>query len=93
MGNVNGWQPEDEAKYAAGEDLFLLINGGAEVYHEYGFQEALFQTYSTKEGKSINLEVYEMVSQEAAFGIYSFKTGDDGHPIDLGHEGWLEENP
>ncbi len=89
-GDVDGWMPEGEAQFAEGEDLFLLINGGAEIYHEYGFKEVAFQTYSKVEGKSINLEIYEMESQEAAYGIYTFKTGGDGYPIEVGHEGWFE---
>ncbi len=89
-GELGGWLPDGKAKYATGEDLFLLIDGGAEIYHEYGFEETVFQTYSTKDGKSINLEIYEMESQEAAYGIYSFKTGSDGRPLELGYEGWFE---
>ena len=89
-GDVVGWAPDGEAQFAAGEDLFLLIDGGAEVYLKYGFKEALFQAYISDDGKSINLEIYEMVSPEAAHGIYTFKTGDGGNPIDVGQEGKLE---
>jgi hypothetical protein len=31
-----------------------------------------------------------MAGQDAAYGIYTFKTRNDGKPIALGHEGWLE---
>lgn len=89
-GEVGGWLPDGKANYASGEDLFLLINGGSEIYHEYGFKRTVFQTYATKDGKSINLEIYEMNNQEAAYGIYSFKTGSDGRLIELGYEGWFE---
>lgn len=89
-GDVGGWMPDDEPEYAAGEDLFYLINGGAAIYREYGFNEAVYQTYVTKDGKSINLEIYAMDSPEAAFGIYTFKTGRDGQPVDSVHDGWLE---
>jgi len=87
---VVGWAPDGEAQSAVGENLFLLIDGGAEVYLEHGFKEALFQAYKTEDGKSINLEIYEMVSPEAAHGIYTFKTGNEGNPVDVGQEGWLE---
>ncbi len=90
IGDVDGWSPEGEAQFAEGEDLFLLINGGAEIYNEYGFKEAVFETYSTEDGRSINLEIYKMDSQEAAYGMYTFKTTNEGTPIELGHDGWLE---
>lgn len=89
-GEVEGWLPEGDPQFAAGEDLFLLINGGAAIYHEYGFKEAIFQSYGTKDGNSINLEIYEMAGQKAAYGMYTFKTRNDGEPIALGQEGWLE---
>ena len=87
---VAGWSPEDEPEYASGEDLFYLINGGAAIYREYGFKDAVYQTYVTDDGKSINLEIYAMASPEAAFGIYTFKTGRDGEPVESVHDGWLE---
>jgi len=90
VGEVDGWHPEREAQIAKGEDLFLLINGGAEIYHEYGFKQAVYQTYGGENGKTINLEIYEMDSPECAYGIYTFKTGKAGKLIDVGHEGWLE---
>jgi len=89
-GDVAGWTPDGEAQCAVGDDLFLLIDGGAEVYLEHGFREALFQAYRSDDGKSINLEIYKMVSPEAAHGIYTFKTGNDGSPIDVGQEGRLD---
>jgi hypothetical protein len=89
-GEVEGWFPDGEPQTAAGDDLFLLIDGGAAIYHEYGFREAVYQTYSTKDGKSINLEVYEMTGPDAAYGMYTFKTGEGGDPVAVGHEGRLE---
>lgn len=89
-GEVEAWFPDGDPQFAAGEDLFLLINGGAAIYHEYGFKKAVFQSYGTKDGNSINLEIYEMAGQDAAYGMYTFKTRNDGKPIALGHEGWLE---
>ena len=88
--NVEGWLLEGEPQFEVGQDLFLLINGGAAIYHEYGFKAVVFQSYRNKDGKSINLEIFEMVSQEAAYGIYTFKTGSAGQAIELGYEGWLD---
>ena len=39
-GEVDRWSSSEEPQHAVGEDLFLLINGGAEIYHEYGFEQA-----------------------------------------------------
>lgn len=86
----DGWTLSDEPEIAAGDDLFLLIDGGAEIYHEYGFTQAVYQTCTAPDGRSINLELYEMESPAAAYGIYTFKTGVGGTPVAVGGEGWLE---
>jgi hypothetical protein len=89
-GEVEGWQPDGKAEIARGEDLFLLINGGAEIYYEYGFKQTIYQTYRGEHGKSINLEIYEMKNPESAYGIYTFKTSKVGKRIGVGQDGWLE---
>jgi len=87
---IKGWIAQGELEIAIGQDLYLVINGGAEIYHEYGFRKAVFQTYTNSNGNSINLEIYEMENNAAAFGMYSFKTSKEGIPLNLGYAGWLE---
>lgn len=87
---MNGWIPDGEAQLAEGEDLFLLINGGADIYLEYGFVACLFQTYGSQDGRSINVEIYEMDGPEAAYGIFTFKRSGSGTRVDVGQEGSYE---
>ncbi len=84
------WHAVGPAEYAEGQDLFLLINGGAEIYHEYGFDKALYQTYVADNGKSIHLEIYEMSEPSSAYGMYTFKSGHEGKAVALGCQGVLE---
>lgn len=90
-GEVENWSPERKPRLAEGEDLYLLINGGADIYLEYGFKQTVFQTYVSETGNRINLEIYEMNCPDCAYGIYTFKTGETGKPADTGDEGWMEE--
>ena len=87
---LQDWSGSGEIRRAAGKDLYSLIDGGAEIYYEYGFKEVVFQSYSHVNGQSINLEIYEMNNPDAAYGVYTFKTGSDGIPLDIGQESWLE---
>jgi len=50
--------------------LYGYINGGAELYLEYGF-DTLIVTEMKVEGNDLKLEVYRMKDPEAAFGIFS----------------------
>ena len=90
-GEVNGWHSEYEPRVAKGDDLFLLINGGADIYLEYGFENAIFHSYKLQNGGSINLEIYQMQSPASAYGIYTFKSSNSGSPVDVGQDGWMEE--
>ncbi len=88
---VAGWNPVDEPQVYVGEDLFLLINGGAEIYHEYGFKQVVFQEFESAGGKSINMELFQMEDPASAYGIYTFKTGENGTEMDIGGGLMLEE--
>ena len=52
------------------ESLYGYMNGGAELYLEYGF-DTLVVTEVVSGGKDIKIEFYCMRDTEAAFGIFS----------------------
>ena len=85
------WKPMGDPQMAEGEDLFLLINGGAEIYYEYGFKRAVIQSYTSENDKSINIEMYEMEDPAAAYGVYTFKTSDRGRSVSVGQEALQED--
>lgn len=85
------WKKKDVSQQYEGEDLFLYIDGGAEVYNEYGFKRVVVQEYINENGKSISLEIFEMTSQESAYGIYTFKTSSLGKRLSVGDQGCLED--
>ncbi len=65
-------------EYYNGESLWGLINGGADLYLEYGFERLTFQKVKFK-GINFRVEIYEMSDPNAAFGIFSiskFKCND-----------------
>ena len=87
---VSGWETHGESEVYVGDDLFLYINGGAEIYHEYGFKSVVVQEYTSKNDKFISVEIFEMMDSNSSFGMYSFKTGDSGTDIEIGQGGMLE---
>jgi hypothetical protein len=71
-----GWRRSGKPSTFIKADLFNHIDGGAELFLEYGFEKLLVQRYAR--GKSeLTLEVYEMESPEAAMGIYLMKCGQE----------------
>jgi hypothetical protein len=85
-----GWAPAGEEQVYNGEELFDYINGGADIYLEYGFREVRVREYA-RGGKTVTVEVFEMDDADAAFGIYSFKRGTGGERVDAGQEGVLND--
>lgn len=88
--DVPGWPKDGEPQEFEGEDLYTYINGGAEIYQEYGFRRVIVQDYEKAGGRSISLEIFEMETPAAAFGMFTFKRSGQGQSVDLGGGGELE---
>lgn len=90
-GEVSSWTLSETPKNYHGDELFQMIDGGADIYHEYGFTQVLSAEFMDARGKSIKLEIYEMESPAAAYGIYTFKVGDGGKALSIGQDALLED--
>ncbi len=89
--DIPEWPVKGEAQRFSGDDLYIYINGGAEIYNEYGFRRVIAQDFEHKDGRGVTLEIYEMADPSAAFGIYSFQTSGAGNPTEFGTDGEIEE--
>lgn len=75
-GFAPGWKRSGRSATFIKADLFNHIDGGAELFLEFGFEKLSVQRYAR--GKSeLTLEVYEMESPEAALGVYLMKCGQE----------------
>jgi hypothetical protein len=90
-GEIAGWTLIDTPKSYRSDELFVMINGGADIYFEYGFKQVLRAEYEDIRGKSIKAEIYEMESPAAAYGIYTFKIGEGGKALTIGQEALIED--
>jgi hypothetical protein len=87
---ASGWTKDGELQEYEGEELYTYIDGGAEIYQEYGFRRVIIQDYKNAKGKSVSLEIFEMGSPAAAFGMFSFKRSGSGKAVALGAGAELE---
>jgi hypothetical protein len=90
-GEAGAWIREGEPQHFDGEALYEYIDGGAEIYHEYGFKRVAVQDYINPAGKSVSVEVFEMTNSESAYGIYTFKTHKEGRKVALGDDAQLAD--
>ncbi len=86
---IPGWRVADPPRLFQGEELFDLIDGGAMLYQEYGFVRALSCRYAGPATASLQIEIYEMSSDGAAYGIYSMMQSARGAAVDAGQEARL----
>ena len=89
--DLRDWAPSGSPQHYVGEDLYTYIDGGAEIYQEYGFKQVLAQDYRNSAGRSVTLELYEMNTPEAAFGMYTFKAGSKGQAVKIGQTAELDD--
>lgn len=71
--DLPGWEIGTAETYDA-KGLYGYINGGAEIYLEYGFRRVLGQR-AARERHELQCDIYEMVNAEAAFGMFSTLRG------------------
>lgn len=64
-----GWELMQNTVYHENE-LYGYIDGGAEIYREYGFQKLTVQELKN-DAQELIVEIYRMKTPEAAFGIFS----------------------
>jgi hypothetical protein len=71
-----GWRADKPARHFRGKNLYGYINGGAELYLEFGFKNLIIKKYINGDNK-LELELYQMINPDAALGIYLMKAGKE----------------
>lgn len=75
-GAVAGWTKDGSPRVFREADLYGHINGGAELFLEFGFEDLHVQKYRSGDAE-IAVEVYRMTDPVAAAGIYLMKAGKE----------------
>jgi hypothetical protein len=74
-----------EATYNA-KNLYSYMNGAAELYLAYGFQDLRVRKFEKSNLPSITVELYEIASSEDAYGLFSYERQDEAAGIGQGSE-------
>jgi len=89
---VPGWRQSGEIQAFKPETLFEYINGGADLYLAYDFQELMVGEYSNEKKASVTVEIYHHKTPTDAFGIYSQERLPDANFLDIGVQAYIETN-
>ena len=85
---LKGWTESQPPEFYSGEDLFFYIDGGADIFLEYGFVEVSSYHYTDSEGRAVHAELYQMKDAGAAYGIYSINKPEKSIEYNIGYEGY-----
>jgi hypothetical protein len=85
------WHPSDSIRVFNGEELYAFIDGGADIYFEYGFRRVVAAEYQNNNRIFVRLEIYEMADTAAAYGMFSINSGVEGKTVKIGNGGMLNE--
>jgi hypothetical protein len=68
---IGTWEAAEEDHLYNRETLYDYMDGGAEVYLAFDFQQVWARKYTNPAGLELRLDIYDMGSPEEAFGIFS----------------------
>ena len=88
---VNEWFKKGKPDLYTPGTLFEYINGAAEVFLSYDFQQLATQTYENKNKHSITVDVYLHSNPTNGFGIYSAEKPEKGDFLKIGTQGYYEK--
>ncbi|MGM0530096.1 MAG: DUF6599 family protein [Bacteroidota bacterium] len=63
---------ESEKVYEVAEELYDYINGGAELYLNYGFRKLAQRIYKFGEENEIKAEIFDLSAPKNAYGVFSY---------------------
>ncbi len=83
------WGAPTDVETFGPDNLFELIDGEAESYLAYGFQEVVAARYALKaHDEPADVRIYRMADPLRSFGIFSIQRGPSVTPLDVGAQGF-----
>ncbi len=89
---ITGWKKSGEIQTFIPKTLFEYINGAADLYITYAFQELKVAEYLNEKKASVIVDVYRHKTPTLAFGIYSQERLANANFLDIGAQGYIEQN-
>ncbi len=82
---VPGWSPTGEARAYNRDSLFDLVNGQAESFFAYAFEEVAVQRYENAAGTLLDIEIWRLATPTDAYGL--FGASFSGKAVAIGNGG------
>ncbi|MBN1143874.1 MAG: hypothetical protein JXA72_05600 [Bacteroidales bacterium] len=87
---VSGWKMKVEQRVYNASDLWELINGAADIFLSYYFQDLHIAEYTSK-NKIIRVELYRHLTADDTYGIYTAERMPDYPQVQVGSQGYKSQ--
>jgi len=88
---INGMKMKGTPEVYTPDNLYEYINGAADVFLSYDFQELASLTYEDKANHSLTIDIYRHSNNNNGFGIYSQEKPAKGEFLEIGSQGYYEQ--
>jgi hypothetical protein len=89
---VAGWKLSEDVQTFVPKTLYEYIDGAADLYLTYDFEELKVGEYSNDKKGSVTVEIYRQKSPTLAFGVYSQERPSNPSLVSMGAQGYIDEN-
>lgn len=89
--HLSGWTQKGKINTYTPDTLYEYINGAADVFLGYDFQELVSATFEDAEKASFTVDIYLHGNPINGFGIYSAEKPPGGPFIPVGTQGYYEK--
>lgn len=86
--NIKGWKPASDVLSYNPDNLYEYINGAADQFIAYGFQELVSCDLSSQ-GLQVTIDIYDMGTRLNAFGMYKIERPRDQKALAIGTEAYI----
>jgi hypothetical protein len=83
---ADGWKWDVKETEYDSKTMFKYMDGAAEVYLAYGFENLTVRRFEKSGRPPIIVELYEMASSKDAYGVFSYEHQDEAAGIGQGSE-------
>ena len=87
---LTGWAQQGEIQLYRADNLYEYINGAADLYLTYDFQELQVAEYQNARSAAVVIEIYRFNTADQAFGIYSQERPGQWEYLTIGAQGYQE---
>ncbi|HEX2994928.1 MAG TPA: DUF6599 family protein [Anaerolineales bacterium] len=84
-GSISGWEAPDAVLIYEHDNLYNLVDGQADAFFAYGFEQVAVQRYQNAARTRLNVEIWQLATSSDAYGL--FHSGMAGQPAAIGVEG------